>query len=104
VAIAYHPELEYYPHREFVEATLADQCYHRPSGYRTYLWTQNEVWGDDVRREPTELIDLGDRLVLLADMPMRAQARTRQPPQLRDAWGSRSPLPSSGTESVGSFS
>jgi ketosteroid isomerase-like protein len=24
--------------------------------------------------EPTELIDLGDRFVLLADMPMRAQA------------------------------
>jgi ketosteroid isomerase-like protein len=74
VAIAYHPELEYYPYREFVEATLADQCYHGPSGYRTYISAQNEVWGDDVRLEPTELIDLGDRLVLLADMPMRAQA------------------------------
>jgi ketosteroid isomerase-like protein len=34
----------------------------------------DQVWGDDVRLEPTELIDLGDRLVLLADMPMRAQA------------------------------
>ena len=30
--------------------------------------------GEDVRLEPTELIDLGDRVVLLADMPMRAQA------------------------------
>jgi ketosteroid isomerase-like protein len=27
-----------------------------------------------VRLEPTEVIDLGDRFVVLADMPMRAQA------------------------------
>jgi len=74
VAIAYHSDLEYYPYREFVEAALAERRYHGPSGYRTYVWAQNEVWGDDVRLEPTELIDLGDRLVLLADMPMRAQA------------------------------
>jgi ketosteroid isomerase-like protein len=32
------------------------------------------VWGTEVRLYPTELIDLGDRVVLLADMPMRAQA------------------------------
>ena len=57
-----------------IEATLADRCYYGSSGYRTYIGAQNEVWGDDVRLEPTELIDLGDRLVLLADMPMRAQA------------------------------
>jgi hypothetical protein len=37
VTIAYHPDLEYYPYREFVEATLADQCYRGPSGYRTYI-------------------------------------------------------------------
>jgi hypothetical protein len=33
-----------------------------------------EVWGTEVLLYPTELIDMGDRLVLLADMPMRAQA------------------------------
>ena len=74
MTIAYDPDLKYYPYGEFVEATLADRCYHGSSGYRTYVGAQNEVWGDDVRLEPTELIDLGDRLVLLADMPMRAQA------------------------------
>jgi ketosteroid isomerase-like protein len=74
VAIVYHPDLEYYPYREFVEATLAERCYHGPAGYRGYIRAQSEVWGNDVRLEPTELIDLGDRLVLLADMPMRAQA------------------------------
>jgi ketosteroid isomerase-like protein len=73
-SIAFHPDLEYYPYREFVEAALAEPCYHGPSGYRTYIGTTTEVWGDGVRLEPTELIDLGDRLVLLADMPMRAEA------------------------------
>lgn len=74
VAIGYGSELRYYPYREFVEAGLAEPCYHGPSGYRTYIEATYEVWGAEVRLEPTELIDLGDRLVVLADMPMRAQA------------------------------
>jgi len=74
VAINYRPDLEYYPYREFVEAALAEPCYHGPSGYRAYIEATYDVWGTEVRLEPTELIDLGDRLVLLADMPMRAQA------------------------------
>jgi hypothetical protein len=74
VAIGYHPNLEYYPYREFVDAALAEPCYHGPSGYRAYIGATTDVWGTDVRLEPTEVIDLGDRFVLLADMPMRAQA------------------------------
>ena len=74
VVIAYHPDLEYYPYREFVQAGLTEPCYHGPSGYRAYISSTYEVWGGDVRLEPTELIDLGDRIVLLANMPMRAQA------------------------------
>jgi hypothetical protein len=74
VAIGFPPELEYYPYREFVEAGLAEPCYHGPAGYRTYIEGTYEVWGADVRLEPTELIDLGDRIVMLADMPMRGQA------------------------------
>jgi len=74
VATAYGPDLEYYPYREFVEAGLAEPVYRGPSGYRAYIEATYDVWGTEVRLEPTELIDLGDRLVLLADMPMRAQA------------------------------
>ena len=74
VAIGFHPDLEYYPYREFVDAALVEPCYHGPSGYRAYIESTYEVWGADVQLAPTELIDLGDRLVLLADMPMRAQA------------------------------
>jgi ketosteroid isomerase-like protein len=74
VELAFHPELRYYPYREFVEAGLAEPCYHGPSGYRAYIEATYDVWGKDVRLEPTALVDLGDRIVLLADMPMRAQA------------------------------
>jgi ketosteroid isomerase-like protein len=74
VAIGFHPDLEYYPYREFVEAALVEPCYHGPAGYRAYITSTYEVWGADVRLEQGEVIDLGDRLVLLADMPMRAQA------------------------------
>jgi ketosteroid isomerase-like protein len=70
---AFHPDLEYYPYREFVEAGLAEPCYRGPSGYRAYITATYDVWGTEVRLYPTELIDLGDRLLLLADMPMRAQ-------------------------------
>jgi ketosteroid isomerase-like protein len=72
VMMGFHPEVEYYPYREFVEAGLADPCYHGPSGYRTFISTTYAVWGAEVRLEPKELIDLGDRTVLLADMPTRA--------------------------------
>ncbi len=74
MTISFHPDLEYYPYREFVEAANAEPCYHGPSGYRAYVESTYEVWGADVRIEPRELIDPGDRFVLLADMPMRAQA------------------------------
>lgn len=74
VVIAYQPDLEYYPYREFVEAALTAPCYHGPAGYRSYIASTYDVWGTEVRLEPTELVDLGNRFVLLADMPMRAQA------------------------------
>lgn len=74
VSIGFGPDLEYYPYRQFVEAGLAEPCYRGPAGYREYIAGTSDVWGADVRLEPTELIDLGDRLVVLADMPMRAQA------------------------------
>lgn len=72
-AAVFHADLEYYPYREFVEAGLAEPCYHGPDGYRAYITATYDVWGTEVRLYPTELIDMGNRFVLLADMPMRAQ-------------------------------
>jgi ketosteroid isomerase-like protein len=74
VAIGYAPDIEYHPYREFVEGALAEPIYHGPLGYRDYIEATYDVWGTEVRLEATELVDLGDRFVILADMPMRAQA------------------------------
>ena len=68
----FHLDAEYHPYREVVEAGLAEPCYRGPSGYRTFVSIYEEVWGVEFRLEPSELIDLGDRTVLLADMPTHA--------------------------------
>jgi ketosteroid isomerase-like protein len=49
VVIGYHPDLEYYPYREFVQAGLVEPCYPGPSGYRSYIAAAYEVWGAEVR-------------------------------------------------------
>jgi len=74
VVLAYRADLEYYPYREFVDAALAEPCYHGPSGYRRYIDDTQDAWGTEVLLRPTELIDLGEQFVLLAEMPMRARA------------------------------
>jgi ketosteroid isomerase-like protein len=74
VVIAYHPELEYRPAQAWVEAGFFDECYRGPEGYRRYVASTAEVFGSEVFFKPVELIDLGDRIVVLANAPMRAQA------------------------------
>jgi ketosteroid isomerase-like protein len=72
-AVSYgHPDFEYYPPHEFVEAGFFDACYRGAAGFRDYV----SVWSDavGVRVEPVELIDLGDRIVMLAELPTLAQA------------------------------
>jgi ketosteroid isomerase-like protein len=74
VVIGCHPEFEYHPGRDWVEAGLVEPCYRGLEGYRKYLATVDEVWGGENYLKPVELIDLGERNVLLADGTMRAQA------------------------------
>jgi ketosteroid isomerase-like protein len=74
VVIGWHPNFEYHPARNLVDAGLIEPCYRGLSGYRAYVSTAAEVWGTETRFEPTELIDLGDRAVVLARAPLRAQA------------------------------
>jgi ketosteroid isomerase-like protein len=68
------PDCEFHPPRELVEAGLIEACYRGPAGYREYASNWSEVWDADLRVAPAELIDLGDRLAILADLPARAQA------------------------------
>jgi hypothetical protein len=45
-----------------------------PEGYREFVSNWSEVFGADLRIEPEERIDLGDRRVMLGELPLRAQA------------------------------
>jgi ketosteroid isomerase-like protein len=72
--IAYRADRELYPPREWVEAGFVEACYRGPDRFRTYLSELDDVWGSTLRVEPAELIDLGDRLVMLAALPSRAQS------------------------------
>ena len=72
-AIGSAAQFEYHPARNVVEAGLVEPCYRGREGHRQYVAATAEVWGAEVHLKPVELIDLGDRLVVLADAPMRAQ-------------------------------
>jgi ketosteroid isomerase-like protein len=72
--IGYHPEFEIFPARAWVEAGLVEPRYRGAEGYRGYVAIWDEVWGADSYLRPVELIDLGDRFVILAQAPMRARA------------------------------
>jgi hypothetical protein len=43
VVIGCHPEFEYHPGRDWVEAGLVEPCYRGLEGYRKYLATVDEV-------------------------------------------------------------
>jgi ketosteroid isomerase-like protein len=74
VVIGWHPEFEYHAGREWVESGLVESCYRGLEGYRKYVASVDEVWGGVNYLKPVELIDLGERIVLLAVGRMRAQA------------------------------
>ena len=74
VVAGWDPEFEYRPASNVVEGGLAEPCYRGVESYRKYVAGTSEAWGADIEVVPLELIDLGDRIVMLADTPMRAQA------------------------------
>jgi ketosteroid isomerase-like protein len=74
LGINYHPDFEYHPARNFVEAGLLEPSYRGLEGHREYVAGTAEVFGAEVYVEPVELIDAGEHIVVLANAPMRAQA------------------------------
>jgi ketosteroid isomerase-like protein len=68
------PDWQLHPPREVVEAGLQEPCYRGSAGNRAALSRWAEIWGPDSRSEPVEVIDLGDRLVVLGSMPTRGRA------------------------------
>ena len=74
VGIAYHPAFEYHPALNWVEAGLLEPCYRGLEGHKKYVASTAEVFGEEVYVKPVELIDAGERVAVLANAPMRAQA------------------------------
>jgi len=74
VVIGWQPKFEYCPGSDWVKAGLAEPSYRGLEGYRRYVAATAEVWGRENYLRPVELIDLGKRIVILADGQMRAQA------------------------------
>jgi SnoaL-like domain len=68
------PDFEFHPPPEAVESGFFEPCYRGAGGYDRYFSELSDVWGTDIRIESLELIDMGDRLVLLYDAPLRARA------------------------------
>ncbi|MEO6712179.1 MAG: nuclear transport factor 2 family protein [Mycobacteriales bacterium] len=74
VGIGYHPQFEYHPARNWVESGLLEPYYRGLEGHKRYVASTAEVFGAEVYVKPVELIDAGDRIAILANVPMRAQA------------------------------
>ena len=68
------PDFEFHPPPEAVESGFFEPCYRGAAGYRKYVSELADVWGADIRIESLELIDMGDRVVMLFDAPVRARA------------------------------
>ena len=69
-----HPAFEYHPNKDWADAGLVEPSYRGLSAYRRYVATVDEVWGGQNYLTGREVIDVGDRFVLLAQGRMRAQA------------------------------
>jgi ketosteroid isomerase-like protein len=74
ILVTYDADYEFQPAREFVEGGFMPPCYRGPAGYHEFVSDWSDVWGDDLRLEPLEVIDLGARVVVLYNVLTRAKA------------------------------
>jgi ketosteroid isomerase-like protein len=75
--VSKHPHCEYRPPREMIEAGLVQSCYRGHAGYRELMTDWSHA--GDLHLEDVELLDLGDRLVLLAALALRWRQRADNP-------------------------
>jgi ketosteroid isomerase-like protein len=62
--IYFRRDVQFYPPRALVESGIVDSSYRGHDGYRRFWGEWLTAWGR-YRAEPQELIDLGDRLLIL---------------------------------------
>jgi ketosteroid isomerase-like protein len=73
VVASWDPQFEYCPDDGWVQAGLVEPSYRGLHGYQRYVAATAEVWGTENHLSRAELIDLGDRVVVLAEVRMRGQ-------------------------------
>jgi ketosteroid isomerase-like protein len=74
VVAGWDPEFEYIPGRRWIEAGLAEEGYRGLPGYREYIAATEQVWGRENQLAPLEVVDAGDRILIVGEGRMRAQA------------------------------
>jgi hypothetical protein len=77
--LGWDPGFEYRPGREWVENGLVEPCYRGLEGYRSYAEVADEIAGGKLYLRRVEVIDLGERLLILADAPTHGQAGDAPP-------------------------
>jgi hypothetical protein len=77
--VGWDSEFEYYPGREWVEEGLVEPCYRGFEGYCRYAEAADRIAGGSLYLRRVELFDLGERLLILADAPIRTQASNAPP-------------------------
>lgn len=77
--IGWHPDFEYRPGRDWVSKGLVAPCYRGLDGYREYAKTADRIENGALYLRRVELIDLGERILILADAPSRAQPSDAPP-------------------------
>lgn len=72
VLVAYHPQAEFHPPRELSEMGILAPSYRGSDGYRRFVDDWLSAWGS-FRWDPHQLIDLGDRAVVLGEFTGRGE-------------------------------
>jgi len=77
--IGWDPRFELHPGRRWVEDGLVESCYRGVEGFRRYAKAADTIAGGKLYLRQVELIDLGGRLLILADAPTHPQASDAPP-------------------------
>jgi hypothetical protein len=77
--VGWDPGFELHPGREWVQDGLVESCYRGLHGFRRYAEAADRIAGGRLYLRRVELIDLGVRLLILADAPTDPQVSDAHP-------------------------
>jgi hypothetical protein len=77
--VGWDRDFEYRPGRDWVLKGLVEPCYRGLEGYRRYAEAADRIENGPLYLRQVELIDLGGRILILADAPTRAQPNDAPP-------------------------